>query len=379
MSLDFNYFPLPYVQEGKRRNGILFTWPSVCMKCKSNECFKATDISLHLCSYGYNYQNIKPGLIIGGFLLRDWGQLTPARKKALHLNPSSIISRTNLNTIIKALELEVKQVDYEIEDLKIQELEKWVEKQQYKTEYLTEVKDKIIEGLSFIHDYKQINAEIGQNINVIIENNYEADSFEEKVEKATEQEKAIYYASKLLEDKLTVARLLVNPQVINDSSEYKKFKFHGMLLKYRRIYTSHIISKKIILDMKGASYQEIVAHPLAFSVIPHTFLDNAIKYSQKGSRILIEVHDRDECIDFSVSSYGPRILPEETKQIFRPFFRGKEAQKQEEEGAGYGLYVSQLVATQHLGSEIKVTQESSPNPNYGYWTTFSLEIPLKAK
>lgn len=256
-------------------------------------------------------------------------------------------------------------------------LEEWIEREQYRLDFLEELKGKIAEGLSFVHDYRQINAEIGQNINVIIEKRYEADSFEEKVDKASEQEKAIYWASKLLDEKLIVARLLVNPQIINEKSEYKKFKFHGILIKYRRIYTSHILNKNITLDIKGASHHDIIAHPLAVSVIPHTFLDNAIKYSLKDGNILIDVHDEENCIKFSVSSYGPRILPGEEKKIFQPFYRGEAARHQEEEGAGYGLYVSQLIATQHLGSEIKVEQDSKQKPRFGHWTTFSIDIPLK--
>jgi len=79
-----------------------------------------------------------------------------------------------------------------------------------------------------------------------------------------------------------------------------------------------------------------------------------------------------------VSSYGPLIRRQEKDKIFQPFFRTKNAKKMEEEGAGYGLYISQLIAKNHLGSEIHVEQHSKETPLQGYWTKFSIKIPLKA-
>jgi signal transduction histidine kinase len=331
-----------------------------------------------MCSRGFNYQKINDEITIGGFILREWGQLSQARKKALKNFPYWVISKHNLQRLLDSLSEKTQSINREIESKKQQVLEEWVEKEQYKTDFLKDVKEKIVEGLSFVHDYKQINAEIGQNINVIIETRYEAGTFDDKLEKASQQEKAIYWASKLLDEKLTVAKLLVNPDIICRRTEYKKFKFHGILIKYRRIYTSHIKNKNLTLDIKGNSYHEIIAHPLAVSVIPHTFLDNAIKYSLKDGYILIEVHDEKDYINFSVSSYGPRILRGEEKQIFYPFYRGEAARAQEEEGAGYGLYVSQLIAKEHLHSEIKVKQDPIQKPHFGHWTTFSIDIPLQA-
>lgn len=56
----------------------------------------------------------------------------------------------------------------------------------------------------------------------------------------------------------------------------------------------------------------------------------------------------------------------------------KHARDAEEEGAGYGLYISQKIAKEHLGTSIKVEQITPTVSGKGYWTTFSLRVPDQA-
>jgi signal transduction histidine kinase len=185
-------------------------------------------------------------------------------------------------------------------------------------------------------------------------------------------------AAKLLEQKLNIAKLLINPGLLNERLSITKFQFFSLFLKYRRIYTANIESKQIDFQIHGKSFHEILANFETVGIIPHTLLDNAIKYSLKGGIIEANFTDLENSILFSISSYGPRILPEEENRIFTPFYRGQVAKKQEEEGSGYGLYISQLVAVNHLGTKIVFEQDPKQKPNFGHWTTFSVEIPLKA-
>ena len=165
---------------------------------------------------------------------------------------------------------------------------------------------------------------------------------------------------------------------MNRKEEYRRFRFHGVVEKYLHIYELQSENKGLSIGLSGKSHHEIIAHPEAIAVIPHTFLDNAIKYSAKLGSVDIVVQDRDDSIYFEVSSYGPKIKPDEKGKIFQAFYRGEAARKQEEEGAGYGLYLSQIVAINHLGSRIKVKQDTTQKPRFGHLTTFSLNIPLKA-
>jgi len=373
-------FALPYIWNGEKIDGSILPWPERCRKCLTLSCTKAVQSDdPSICSYGYNYKRINKEVVVGGFILREYGQLTPARKKLLRVNGKMAISIRHLTNAVQAADMLKQHIEQEVEDEKQRVIEDYKQSKQYEPDFLAPLRQEITRGLSFVHDYKQINTQISHNINVILEMNREGDSIEDKVSNASEPEKAIYHASKLLEEKLNVARFLMDPEWMRDTSIYTASRFHGAVLKYRRIYTAFFATKDIDVRLIGHSIQDIIANPQALGVIAHTFIDNAFKYSPKGGVIEIRVDDADNYIYYGVSSYGPRILPEENNLIFEAFYRGEVAKRQEEEGAGYGLYVSQLIAQQHLNTEIKVEQERQQKPKYGHWTTFSVTLPLRAR
>lgn len=375
--IDTSLLPFPHYNNNIRIDGSMLNWPQACQNCPQRACRKTKDEQLSLCSYGYNYVKID-GITLAGFLLRDGQQCNSARKKRVRNEKQNLITKQMLELVISAIKANSDSTHKAIEDNKNSIIQKYIKKEQYKIDFLQPLKDEIQKGLSFVHDYKQINTQIRQNINVVIENRYEGEDLEEKLQKASREERAIFEASKFLDEKLNVAKYLLHPEWLNIKNECSTFNFHGMILKYRRIYSPRFNAKNIQVKMPGQSYKTINANPQAVSVIPHTLLDNAAKYSLKNGLIEIYIQDTDDAIEFSVSSFGPLIKPQEQEKIFQPFYRTKSAQKIEEEGAGYGLYISQLIAKNHLGTELKVKQESKMVPNKGYWTKFSILIPLRA-
>ncbi len=115
-----------------------------------------------------------------------------------------------------------------------------------------------------------------------------------------------------------------------------------------------------------------MGNPAAVPVIPHTLIDNALKYSKRGSEVRIEFQETNSDIDFRVISYGPQIADDELDKIFDVFYRGRSARDQEEEGAGFGLYLAQFIATT-MGTRITVSQ-SAAESQFGYRTTFSVRF-----
>lgn len=376
---DTQLFPLPHVVAKDKRNGSLLPWPSICRSCHYNTCLNAKIDSIDICPHGYNYTKTQSNIIIGGILLSDHPTTSSSRTKRLKRERSDAIPTKMLLYAIKSLENFDSRVCAQIVEEKRGIIEDYIKKQQFRVDFLQELKPEIQKGLSFVHDYKQINTQIIQNINIIIEKKYSGPSLDEKLKLATQQEKAIYEASKFLNEKLNVAKFLMNPEWLDAQSECTQSRFHGVLLKYLRIYTPRFESKNINVSLQGESYGEILANPQAISIIPHTFLDNAVKYSPTNSTIEIFIEDSDNGIHFSVSSFGPRILPQEQDKIFGPFFRAKSAKRTEQEGAGYGLYISQLVAERHLGTKITVEQQEQQTRHQGHWTTFSTLLPFQAK
>ena len=109
----------------------------------------------------------------------------------------------------------------------------------YKPQFLKQVREDIQRGFAFFHDYKQINKEINHNINLLVESRYEGSSLGGKLSKAHHAERAIYEAGKFLEEKLNVAKFLLTPDWLYIRDRCVRFRVHGLLIKYLRIYQRH--------------------------------------------------------------------------------------------------------------------------------------------
>lgn len=374
MNYDQNLIPFPYVYKNIQQPGLLIEWPDKCNKCQDRQCEHPDNTLLSICSYGFNYQKVDGDIIISGIIASEFKISTPARTKNYKKYKDWIVQTSHINSVIENLRNVSQNHKNEIERRKAKVVNKYIESEQYKDDFLDKLKPEIQKGLSFVHDYKQINAQISQNINVIIETRYEGEDFSKKLERADHAETAIYWASKFLEGKLNVAKFLIHPDWITKQSESYPFRFHGLLIKYLRIYQYMFDNKNVRVSVSGQSYLNVDGNAEAIGVIPHTFLDNALKYSKQGGKVDIYVRDENHEIMFSVSSYGPKILSDELEKIFTPFYRGKNAELAQEEGAGYGLYVAQNIAHK-LGTKIMVEQEDNLHSNLGYWTTFYIRIP----
>ena len=379
MNSSRRFFPFPLVHRGEHSDGCLISWSSICQKCISKQCESLRESSDPvLCSYGYHFQRVDQDTIIAGILIKESPIINDSQKKRRRKQPEQMVSLKDFKRAVIILRQFALTLDREIDLDKVNIINEYKRLELYKSDFLNSIKETMKQNLSFVHDYKQINTQISQQINVIIETKYIGSTLEEKLEKANDQEKAIYWASKLLEEKLIVTRFLLDPSWFLRREDCSTFRFHGLVYKYLKVYEPFSKLKSLLISVNGTSYNNIFANGKAVPIIPHTLIDNAIKYSPKGGKIEILLQDLNRGVLFSITSMGPQILHEELEKIFEPFYRGKNAIKQEEEGTGYGLYVSQLIAIEHLGTRITIDQSPKGNLRDGYKTTFSIEIPPMA-
>lgn len=77
-------------------------------------------------------------------------------------------------------------------------------------------------------------------------------------------------------------------------------------------------------------------------------LSNAIKYSPQGGKVEVLLSLDEENIILTISDQGIGILPEDQKQLFEPFHRGKNVQNIS--GTGLGLVVTKKCVNLHGGS-----------------------------
>lgn len=97
-------------------------------------------------------------------------------------------------------------------------------------------------------------------------------------------------------------------------------------------------------------------------------IDNAIKYSGEGTRIVISGAMGDGDIDIRVEDQGPGIEPRHIRRIFERFYRVDQARSRALGGTGLGLAIVKHIALAHGG---RIAVESEP----GKGSTFIIRIP----
>lgn len=136
-------------------------------------------------------------------------------------------------------------------------------------------------------------------------------------------------------------------------------KKHEFLAKLKRI---HITTE---LDTLFPSPVDPELMKQVFS----NLVENAIKYSPEGTKVLISSEEKDGRIVIQVADQGPGIPTDELPNIFMKFFRSKNAKSSPVKGSGLGLYLAKYFTELHGG---RISVESS----YGQGSTFTVELPL---
>ena len=97
-------------------------------------------------------------------------------------------------------------------------------------------------------------------------------------------------------------------------------------------------------------------------------LDNAIKYSEDGSRVEIRAANRDGLIAIHVRDYGCGIAKRNLSRLFERFYRVDKARSRQLGGTGLGLAIVKHIVQAHEG---EVAVES----RLGEGSTFSIYLP----
>lgn len=97
-------------------------------------------------------------------------------------------------------------------------------------------------------------------------------------------------------------------------------------------------------------------------------VENAVKYSERGSKVEVSARSDGQWVEFTVRDYGLGIPARDIDRIFERFYRVDRARSRETGGTGLGLAIVRHVATNH-GGEVSVTSIE------GEGSTFLLRVP----
>ena len=131
----------------------------------------------------------------------------------------------------------------------------------------------------------------------------------------------------------------------------------------------HALEKGITLRTEGAWPTVMVRQRRIIQAFTN-LIDNAIKYSDEGSRVYVRGVRNDDRVLLSVQDEGRGIAPDHLPRIFERFYRVDKARSRRLGGTGLGLAIVKHIALAHGGD---VAVES----RVGQGSTFTISVPLR--
>ena len=132
------------------------------------------------------------------------------------------------------------------------------------------------------------------------------------------------------------------------------------------------LQKKIDFSVECAIDKEvqIEADPALLKQALFNLAENAIKYSNDGGKVTINVRQKGDFVCFEVQDTGIGIAPLDLPHMFEKFYRSTRREAYQQRGTGLGLAIVKSIIERH-GGEVGVKSQ------LGVGTTFHIDVPLK--
>ncbi len=189
-----------------------------------------------------------------------------------------------------------------------------------------------------------------------------------------EEKKDAYYITQLdaQVERLTslVNQMLDISRITEGRLVYSKEKFSLDSLIQNTVKDFQYASQKHTVEKIGKIRKKVFGDPDRIEQVIINLIDNAIKYSPNGNRIVISLQERQENALVGVRDYGIGIPKNKQKQIFERLFRVHEKVQKHDAGFGLGLYISAQIIKDHQG---RLWVESK----FGKGSTFYFTVPFQ--
>lgn len=191
----------------------------------------------------------------------------------------------------------------------------------------------------------------------------------------TEEQMALLRAT--AQSSLTILRMIDNVM------DFSKFESGTLLMKITPTDLVSLLKEVVTLNRAQAKRKAIRLEanfdssalivdldPIKVTQVIDNLVDNAIKFSQSGSKVEIQISARKSFASISVRDEGPGIPPEHMKTLFDPFQRGRDTCALNKAGTGLGLAMSKRIVGLHHGS-IDVQSQ------VGKGSVFTVTLPIR--
>lgn len=150
--------------------------------------------------------------------------------------------------------------------------------------------------------------------------------------------------------------------IIEDLFELTKLHQDGVQLKKEVISISHLLNQLIEELMPLASEKnievqtyiepttaEVLVDVAKITRVFENLIENAIKYSEEGNAIYIELKEFSKQVYVAVSNHSDNIPQEEVDKFFERFYRADKSRNSQAGGSGLGLAIAKNIVELHGG------------------------------
>ena len=137
---------------------------------------------------------------------------------------------------------------------------------------------------------------------------------------------------------------------------------------------STTLKRAIHLEMPEGITVPVIADPERIGQVINNYLTNALKYSQEGRPVDVQLKKEENVVRVLVRDEGPGLTPEEQVQVWDRFYQveGIKRQRGSSVGLGLGLNICRAIIEQHQG---EVGVESTKGKGSTFWFTLPLADP----
>ncbi|MFA6241887.1 MAG: ATP-binding protein [Candidatus Hydrogenedentales bacterium] len=161
--------------------------------------------------------------------------------------------------------------------------------------------------------------------------------------------------SSLIEDLLNLSRLDQDADKSEIAKEWTQAR--QVVQAAMQMCESNASAKRIGMRLESDEDTTVWASPELLQLAVGNLLDNAIKYSDEDTEVLVEARKHGGHVTICVRDHGCGIAKEHQNRIFERFYRVDKARSRKLGGTGLGLAIVKHIVRAHSG---QTTVDSSP-------------------
>ncbi len=368
-------FPYPTLADDRFTDGSVLPVHPSCAACPTRECStddRAPVGTARQCRFGITYARVDDRRFVTGVIGSDLLNPSSRTRRRFRTEPNRRVRCRDIRAaVLAAVDLGAGVVE-DFERSKEEVLGRLERDPEMHRALAEELRKGFQSNLDQSHDFLQLVKLVRGHAEVLLSEKFPALSPEDAAERLP-TEGAIYFSTQLMLVKMDA---LVFLQEINRAfGSESRFQIHPFVVKYARIYKWQAEQKDLSIRLDGACYAWSRYNSQAIGALIQGLLDNLVKYSPAGSNAMVAFDERENHVDLTFSSLGPRIEPDERAQIFLPGYRGRAARQFELTGLGVGLATAKQVSDA-LGLDLDVQQEDVEDPTHNgrFRTSFSVRL-----